>query len=112
MFLLSVLLSAITFNPMAAPGMQPLSGVVEANPIQPDAMCKPGAICASAPLPVKRNGCFVNNFWNSSKGGTPLTIDVTETGKKNGSKVYVYWVNATNTTIKITSMASANYYCP
>ena len=68
-------------------------------------------IGADQTLPVKRNGCLVNNFWNSSKGGTPLTIDVTETGK-NGSKVYVYWVNATNATIKITSMASANYYYP
>ncbi|MGB8909345.1 MAG: hypothetical protein WCC84_11415 [Candidatus Cybelea sp.] len=112
MFLLSVLLSAITFNPaMAGPGMAPLSGVVEANPIQPDAMCKPGAICASATLPIKRNGCHVNNFWNSAKGGTPLTIDVTETGS-NGSKVFIYWVNATSSTITITKTASANYYCP
>jgi hypothetical protein len=112
MFLLSVLLSAITFNPaMAAPRMGSISGTVDANPIEPDATCKPGKICASQRLPVNRNGCLVNNFWNSSKGGTPLTIDVTETGK-NGSKVFVYWVNATNTTITITKMASANYYCP
>lgn len=112
MFLLSVLLSAITFNPAMAAGMTPLSGVVEANPIQPDAACKPGAICASARLPINRNGCRVNNFWQKNvKGGSPLTIDVTETGG-NGSKVFIYWVNATSLTITITGMASANYYCP
>jgi hypothetical protein len=111
MFLLSVLLSAITFNPVMAGQGMTLSGVVEANPIQPDAMCKPGGICASARLPVNRNGCHVNNFWNGSKGGTPLTIDITETGG-NGSKVFVYWVNATNKIITITGMASANFYCP
>ena len=112
MFLLSVLLSAITFNPaMASPGFGSLSGTVDASPDASDPMCKPGAICASARLPVNRNGCKVNNFWNNNKGGTPLTIDVTETGG-NGSKVFVYWVNATNKIITITGMASANYYCP
>jgi hypothetical protein len=118
MFLLSVLLSAITFNPaMAAPSMATLSGSVEAYPIGADATpgksfaCKSGAICASARLPVNRNGCHVNNFWNSAKGGTPLTIDITETGG-NGSKVFVYWVNATSATITIKDRASANFYCP
>lgn len=112
MFFLSLLLSAITFNPaMAAQAMTPLSGSVQGNPIAPDAMCMGGMICASARLPINRNGCHVNNVWNSTVGGTPLTIDVTETGN-NGSKVFIYWVNATSTTIKITKNASANYYCP
>ena len=61
---------------------------------------------------INRNGCHVNNFWQKNvKGGSPLTIDVTETGG-NGSKVFIYWVNATSLTITITGMASANYYCP
>jgi hypothetical protein len=91
--------------------MAPLSGSVQGNPISPDFSCKAGAICATAALPVKRNGCFVNNFSNGSIGGTPLTIDLTETGK-SGSNVHVYWVNATNAPITITSKTKANYYCP
>jgi hypothetical protein len=112
MFFLSLLLSAITFNPaMAAQPMTPLSGSVQGNAISPDALCKGGAICAYNRLPINRNGCHVNNVWNSTVGGTPLTIDVTETGA-NGSKVWIYWVNATSQTIHITKNASANYYCP
>jgi hypothetical protein len=112
MFLMSVLLSAITFNPaMAPPQMMGYSvGTVYADAISPDKACSPGKICASTTF-TKRNGCFFNNVWNSSVGGTPLTIDVTETGG-NGSKVYIYWVNATDTTISIKNKASANYYCP
>ena len=114
MILMSLLLSAVTFNPALAPrvGTAPAEGFVQANVISPDKVCKPGAICAKAPLPINRNGCFVNNFWNTTKGGgTPLTIDVTQTGS-NGSPVYVYWVNATNTGITITGNAQAKYYCP
>ena len=114
MFLMSVLLSAITFNPaMSAPRVSttPVSGYVQGDVISPDSTCKPGAICAKSAMKTPRNGCFFNNVWNSSAGGTPLTLDVTETGK-NGSPVYVYWVNATNLTISINGKAYANFYCP
>lgn len=112
MFLTSVLLSAITFNPAMAPAQTgPIEGYVQASVISPDSTCKPGAICAKTSMPNPRNGCFFDNFWNNSKGGTPLTIDVTETGG-NGSPVYVYWVNATSTNISITGTANAKFYCP
>jgi len=113
MILMSLLLAGITFNPAVAPrtDLTPAQGMVQADVISPDKVCKPGAICAKTRLPVNRNGCLVNNFWNNSKGGTPLTIDVTETGSK-GSPVYIYWVNATNLSITITGNAHANYYCP
>jgi hypothetical protein len=110
MFLMSVLLSVITLSPAMAPraAMGPTEGFIRANAISPDATCQPGAICASATF--TRNGCFFNNFWNSSEGGTPLTLDITQTGS-NGSKVYVYWVNATSTAISIKKQAAAKYYC-
>jgi hypothetical protein len=109
---LSLLLSAITLNPAMAPQMStgPTEGFISAPVISPDnSSCKPGAICASTTF--NRNGCFFNNFWNGSKGGTPLTINITQTGS-NGSKVYVYWVNATNKTIGIKGNAQAKFYCP
>jgi hypothetical protein len=111
MFLMPVLLSAITFNPAmmprnAAPGR---TGRIYADAISPDKTCKSGAICASTTF--NTNGCFFNNFWNNNTGGTPLTIDVTETGG-SGAKVYVYWVNATSQNIGIKNKASANFYCP
>ena len=110
MFLMSVLLSVITFSPAMAPraAMGPTEGYIHASPLSPDAACKSGMICASAKF--ARNGCFFNNFWNSSEGGTPLTIDVTQTGG-NGSTVWVYWINATSATITIKKQASAKYYC-
>jgi hypothetical protein len=113
MFLLSVLLSAVTFAPAVGSHQgAPLEGYVTARAIGADATCKPGEICASATLPVNRNGCYVNNFWNKTNGGTPLTIDVTQTGS-NGSTVYIYWVNATSKNISIAgSGAMAKYYCP
>ncbi|MBV8067385.1 MAG: hypothetical protein JO113_05380 [Candidatus Eremiobacteraeota bacterium] len=112
MFLMSVLLSAITFAPAMAPrDTGSIGGYVQGDVISPDKTCKPGDICAKASMPSPRNGCFFNNFWNSTKGGTPLTIDVTETGK-SGSPVYIYWVNATNIAIAITGKAYANFYCP
>jgi hypothetical protein len=113
MFLMSVLLSVIALNPAMAPqpAFSPAEGYVQASVISPDKTCAAGAICAKALLPVKRNGCFVNNFYNGSVGGTPLTVELTETGA-NGSVVYIYWVNATSTTISIKSKAYANYYCP
>ncbi|HVR45502.1 MAG TPA: hypothetical protein VMT95_02490 [Candidatus Binatia bacterium] len=113
MILMSLLLAALTFNPAMAPRAEvaPAEGAVQADVISPDKVCKPGNICAKARLPINRNGCYVNNFWNGSEGGTPLTIDVTESGPK-GSPVYLYWVNATNLNITITGNAHANYYCP
>jgi hypothetical protein len=113
MFLLSVLISVITLSPAMAPHPNgTVEGDIVARPLSADATCKPGDICASANLPVNRNGCFVNNFWNKTNGGTPLTIDVTQTGP-NGSKVYIYWVNATNKNIGIAGKgAMAKYYCP
>lgn len=113
MILMSLLLAGVTFNPALAPrvGASPAEGFVQAQAISPDKVCKPGDICAKTRLPINRNGCYVNNFWNSTVGGTPLTIDVTQTGS-NGSPVYLYWVNATNLNISITSMAKAKYYCP
>ena len=114
MFLMSVLLSAITFNP-ALPARDVHgsgAGTIHANVVSPDATCKPGKICASATMKNPRNGCYFNNVSSSaSGGGTPLTVDVTETGS-NGSPVYIYWVNATDLTIKITGTANANFYCP
>lgn len=91
--------------------MNPMTGFVQGDVISPDKTCKSGDICAKSSMKTPRNGCHFNNFWNSSKGGTPLTVDVTETGK-NGSPVYVYWVNATNLNIMIKGMAYANFYCP
>jgi hypothetical protein len=113
MILIPFLLAAATFNPAIAQNAPngPYEGTVQADAISPDKGCNPGAICASARLPVNRNGCFVNNFWNDSQGGTPLTIDVTQTGAQ-GSKVFIYWINATNKTIGIKGQAMAKYYCP
>lgn len=107
-----LLLAAVTFNPAIAPRatITPSEGYVQANAISPDKICKPGAICAKGSMSNPRNGCFFNNFWNSNTGGTPLTIDVTQTGA-NGSPVYVYWVNSTSLNIAITGMATAKFYC-
>jgi hypothetical protein len=110
---LSLLLSAITFNPALAPrSTGSVEGFVTAQALSPDATCKPGAICASTNLPVKRNGCYANNFYNGTNGGTPLSVELTQTGP-NGSVVYIYWINATNTSLTIKGTgASAKYYCP
>jgi hypothetical protein len=111
MILMSLLLAALTFAPAMAP--HPLGateGIIQARAASPDANCAPGAICASTT--VHRNGCFYNNFWNGNVGGTPLTIDVTQTGGQ-GSPTYVYWVNATNKTIKIAGGSTqAKFVCP
>jgi hypothetical protein len=111
MILMPLLLAAITFNPAMAPrpALGPTEGYIAADAISPDSTCKPGAICAS--FTFNRNGCYFNNFWNSSKGGTPLAIDVTQTGS-NGSNVYIYWVNNTNVNLAIKGKAYAKYYCP
>lgn len=114
MFMMSVLLSAVTFAPAMPPARRSAfaeSGFISGDVISPDKTCKPGGICASTSLKNPVNGCYVNNFYNSTKGGTPLTIDVTESGK-SGSPVYIYWVNATNKALAIKDKAYANIYCP
>jgi hypothetical protein len=111
MFLLSVLLSTVSFAPAMqprAPMMGARTGMIQSDMI-PDSTCKPGAICASKKTTVGK-GCFFNNYWKKgSTGGTPLAVNVTETGS---STTYVYWVNNTNQNIGITGKASANFYCP
>jgi hypothetical protein len=107
--LISLILAALTFNPALAPHPAgPVEGYVSAKPIQPDFTCAPGAICASKKFYT--NGCYFNNFYNGSEGGTPLAVNVTQTGPQ-GSVVYIYWINNTNKTIKIISVASAKFYC-
>jgi hypothetical protein len=112
MFLLSVLLSAVTFAPAMqqhAPIVGVRTGVIQSD-IMPDSTCKPGAICASKTTSYGK-GCYFNNYYvKGSKGGTPLTIDVTETNSKT---TYVYWVNTTNQNIGLSGKgAYANFYCP
>lgn len=110
MILISLILAALTFSPAIAPRPSGVTeGFLSARAISPDATCDSGHICASTTFHT--NGCYFNNFWNGSVGGTPLTIDVTQTGS-NGSPVYIYWVNSTNKTLKIISMAKVKYYCP
>ena len=111
MFLLSILLSTVSFAPAMqqhTPMVGARTGVIQSD-IMPDSTCKPGAICASKTTSLGK-GCFFNNLYvKGSKGGTPLAIDVSETNSKT---TYVYWVNNTNQNIGITGNASANYYCP
>ncbi|HEX4013875.1 MAG TPA: hypothetical protein VHX17_08310 [Candidatus Cybelea sp.] len=111
MLLTSLLLSVVALNPAMAPRahMGPTEGTISAGPFSPDKVCKPGDICASKT--VNQNGCFYANFWNKSNGGTPLTIDVTQTGS-SGSNTYIYWVNSTNKNISIAGSAMAKFYCP
>jgi hypothetical protein len=111
--LTSFILAALTFNPALAPASDSgvIAGTIQADSISPDFTCKPGAICAKKSMPSPRNGCFFNNFYNGSEGGTPLTVNVTETGS-NHSAVFIYWVNATNMALTIKGKATANYYCP
>ncbi len=113
MILTSFILAALTFNPALAPRSDSgvIAGTIQADSISPDFTCKPGAICAKTRMPNPRNGCFFNNFYNGSEGGTPLTVNVTESGS-NGSAVFIYWVNATSTTLKILNKATVNFYCP
>jgi hypothetical protein len=111
MLFTSLLLSVVTLNPAMAPRahMGKTEGTISAGPISPDKVCKPGDICASKT--VAQNGCFYVNFWNKSSGGTPLTIDVTQTGS-SGANTYIYWVNSTNKNISIAGNAMAKFYCP
>ena len=103
-----MLLSAITFAPMAQHGAAaPAEGVMMSRPLA-KTTCAPGDICATQTL--NRNGCFFNNYYNGTVGGTPLAIDVTQTGPQ-GSPTYIYWVNNTNKNIVIKSYAYVKYYC-
>jgi hypothetical protein len=110
MFLMSFLLAALTLNPAVAihPSIGATEGYIEAEPMGVT-NCKPGAICAFKKTTL--HGCFINNVWNNSKGGTPLAIDVSETGG-SGTTTWVYWVNNTNKTLGITGKATAHFYCP
>jgi hypothetical protein len=113
MILTSFLLAAVTFSPAitpATPSHHMTEGTIEARAISPDATCAPGHICASTTLTGGFNGCFFHNFYNGKVGGTPLTLNVTDTGS-NGAAVYLYWVNATTKTITILSHAKADYVC-
>jgi len=109
MFLLSLLLSVVTFNPamLQHQGHITSQGVIYGN-IAPDAQtsCKPGYICASQT--VKGKGCFYVNYMDANNGGTPLTVDVTDT---NSSSTYIYWVNTYYKAITIKGKAKANFYC-
>lgn len=114
MFLASVLLSVVSFAPAFAPHAGATSGYVEgymqAQPLASETPCKPGHICASLKT-TKLHGCYVVNFDNGTNGGTPLTIDVTQTGPA-GTTTYVYWINNYYRDIQITGLATAKYYCP
>ena len=110
MLLIPILLSAITFAPpMAQHGaaVTPTEGLIMSRPLA-KTTCAPGAICASTTF--NRNGCFFNNYYNGTVGGTPLAIDVTQTGPQ-GSNVYIYWVNNLNKNIVIKSAAYVKFYC-
>lgn len=108
---LPLILSAVTFNPAMAPRMSSgaTEGYIVAQPLASETNCKPGHICASAKTTL--HGCFIVNFFNGNNGGTPLAIDVTQTGAA-GSTTWVYWVNNYYKTITITGNAMAKYYCP
>jgi len=111
MLLASLLLSAITFNPAMAPaGGGYIEGYIQAQPLADETPCKPGHICASKKT-TSLHGCFVLNFYNGTDGGTPLALDVTETGGA-GSQTYVYWINNYYKDINITGYATAKFYCP
>ncbi len=103
-----MLLSAITFAPAISHGVTatPAEGFLSTRAAK--TTCAPGDICASTT--IKRNGCFVNNWWDGTNGGTPLAIDVTQTGPQ-GSPTYVYWVNNTNKNIVIKGNVVGKYYC-
>ena len=111
MLLMSLLLSVITLNPAMARRRR----VSRMDTFKPAQSLRTALASPAPSVPhlqnFNRNGCFFNNFWNNSNGGTPLAIDITETGS-NGSPVYIYWVNNTNTNIMITGKATANFYCP
>lgn len=108
MLLIPMLLSAITFAPMAQHGtVAPAEGLLRAQSLA-KSTCAPGDICASTTF--NRNGCFFNNYYNGTVGGTPLAIDVTQTGPQ-GSNTYIYWVNNTNKNIVIKSAAYVKFYC-
>ncbi len=109
MILLSLLL-AVTLGPaFSAHPANFVEGAIQARPLANETTCKPGHICASAKTTL--HGCFVVNFWNGTTGGTPLAIDITQTGSA-GTTTWVYWVNNTNQNIGITGNAQAKYYCP
>jgi hypothetical protein len=111
MLFMSLLLSVVTLNPAmpARSAMGPTEGIIQGTVLPDGTNCQPGHICASAKTTL--HGCFVNNFYDSSNGGTPLTIDVSQTGKA-GTTTWIYWINSYYKTISIKGNAQAKYYCP
>jgi len=109
MILMSLLLAALSFNPAMPARTVPTEGYIQGALVDGQTTCKPGHICASATTTL--HGCFVNNFYNGTQGGSPLTIDVTQTGG-SGTKTYIYWINTYYKNIVISGNAQAKYYCP
>lgn len=107
---MSLLLSVITLNPAMAPGpaMGASEGYIQGDVLPGETNCQPGHICASKKTTL--HGCFLVNFYNGTNGGTPLTIDVTQTGGP-GTTTWVYWINTYYKTIAIKGSATAKYYC-
>jgi hypothetical protein len=111
MFLASLLLSVVSFAPAFAPHPAAASYVEGFVRTQAsETTCHPGHICASVQT-TKLHGCYVVNFANNSNGGTPLAIDVTESGAY-GTTTTVYWINNYNKDVQINGQATAKYYCP
>jgi hypothetical protein len=111
MFLASLLLSVVSFTPAFAPHPAAASyveGFVQTR--AGETTCQPGHICATLQT-TKLHGCYVVNFANGSNGGTPLTVDVTQSGAA-GSTTTVYWINNYYKNVQINGLATAKYYCP
>lgn len=113
MFFASLLLSVVSFAPALAPhagAHNYVEGFMQARPLAGETTCHPGHICASLQT-TQLHGCFVVNFDNGTNGGTPLAIDVTQSGPA-GSTTTVYWINNYFKDVQISGNATAKYYCP
>ena len=111
MLIASLLLSVVSFTPAFA--SHPASaryaeGFAQTN--ASETTCHPGHICATLQT-TKLHGCFVVNFANGTNGGTPLAVDVTQTGAA-GTTTTLYWINNSNKDVQINGLATAKYYCP
>jgi hypothetical protein len=87
-----------------------VEGFVQAQPLASESPCRPAHICAALKT-TKLHGCYVVNFDNGANGGTPLALDVTQSGS-SGSETYVYWINNYYKDVQIYGYATAKYYCP
>lgn len=111
MLLASLLLSVVSFTPGFA--QHPAAHNYVEGFVQTPASettCHPNHICATLQT-TKLHGCFVVNFANSGNGGTPLAIDVTQSGAA-GTTTTIYWINNYNKDVQIAGQATAKYYCP